>query len=218
MRISVIKTLLVKEWRVEMRQRYALAGVLLFAVGIVFIIYKSFNVLSPRLWGTMVWVLTLFAGINAIVKSFVQERAETYLYYYTTVHPLENLTAKLVYNFLFMIMLIGIIISAMILFAGNPIKDGSLMTWAVLLGGLGMSIVFTFVSAISGAAGQSATMMSILALPLVLPVVLLLIKISSVALRLIQDSSVDKDLMMLAGIDTLLLGAVLLLYPTVWRG
>lgn len=218
MRLSVIWTLLRKEWQVELRQRYALAGVVLLAIGIVFIIFKAFNEVSPRLWGTMIWVVTLFAGINAIVKSFVQENSGTYMYYYTTVHPLENLISKLIYNTLFLLVLMGIIIGAFVLFGGNPIKDGSLMTMGVLLGGLGMSILFTFVSAISGAAGQQATMMSILALPLTLPVVLLLIKITSVALRLIQDSTITQDLMMLAGIDVLLLGVCLLLYPTVWRG
>ncbi len=218
MRLSVIKTLLYKEWQVELRQRYAVAGVLLLAVAMVFIIFKAFNDVSPRLWGTMLWIVVLFTGINAIVKSFVQEDSGTYMYYYTTVHPLENLVAKLIYNYAFLLVLIMVILGAFVLLGNNPIKDGSMMTYGILLGGAGLAIIFTFVSAISGAAGQQSTMMSILALPLVLPVMLLLIKITSVALRLIQDSTVTKDIMMLAGIDTLLLGVVLLLYPTVWRG
>lgn len=201
-----------------MRQKYALAGVVLFAIGVVFIICKSFGEISPRLWGTMLWVVTIFAGVNAIVKSFVQEEASTYMYYYATVHPLENLIAKLIYNTIFLLGLIAVIVVSLILFAGNPIKDWTLLLQAILLGGTGMSIVFTFVSSISGAAGQSSTVMSILALPLVLPILLLLIKTTSVALRLIQDSAIGKDLVMLAGIDVVVLGAVIVLYPIVWRG
>ncbi|MBL0100679.1 MAG: heme exporter protein CcmB [Saprospiraceae bacterium] len=44
------------------------------------------------------------------------------------------------------------------------------------LGILGISIVFTFVSVISASENRNSTLMSILALPLVLPILLLLLK------------------------------------------
>ena len=60
-------------------------------------------------------------------------------------------------------------------------------------------------------------MMSILALPLVLPIVLLLLKITTVSVRLLVDTAIMDDVMMLIGVDFVLLGAMLLLFPGLWR-
>ncbi|MBK6500230.1 MAG: hypothetical protein IPG00_19615 [Saprospiraceae bacterium] len=72
-------------------------------------------------------------------------------------------------------------------------------------------------SVISSADGGNGTLMSILALPLVLPIVLLLLKISQVSVRLLVDTSVIEDVWLLAGLDCILLGAMLLLFPALWR-
>lgn len=218
MKWSNIIALIRKDLTVEWRQGYAVAGILLFAIAVVFILFKTFNEIGPQTWNILMWIVTLFAGINAIVKSFVQEKNDTYLYYYTLVHPLEYFLAKLIYNYFFLLLLIGIIVGAFTVFVGNPIKDFTLFAKGVLVGSIGLATVFTFVSSINGGASQNATMMSILALPLVLPIVLMLIKVTSVAMRLMQDSAIGQDLWMLAGISFLLLGVVLLLYPVVWRG
>ena len=218
MKTKNIIALILKDWKVEMRQKHAIAGILLFVVTTVFIIYKSFNDIGPQTWNILLWLVVLFGGINAIVKSFVQEKSDTYLYYYTLVSPLEHLLAKLIYNILLLFCLVLIIIGTMTIFSGNPVKDWSLFIQATSLGTIGIGIIFTFVSSISGSAGQNTTMMSVLSLPLVLPVVLTLIKVTSVAMRLMQDSTVGKDLLILAGIDALLFGMVLFLYPMVWKG
>ena len=105
----------------------------------------------------------------------------------------------------------------MAVFVGFPIKDTSLFFSGSFLGILGIAIVFTFVSVISTSDNGNATLMSILALPLVLPVVLLLLKVSAVSARLLTDTTVDGDLWLLAGIDSMLLGGTLLLFPALWR-
>jgi len=206
-----------KDFDIEIRQRYAIAGIFLFAVTTAFFIYKAFNKLTALEWNILVWIIVLFAGLNAIVKSFVQERKETYLYYYTLFGPLEVIIAKLIYNYLFTIFLTGVVIFTFTILFGNPVKDYSLFIKGLLLGTLGISSVFTFVSSVSGAGSSSGTMMSILSLPLVLPSVLLLERITAVAMRLIQDTTIGKDLYILASIDLLIIGMIILIFPTLWK-
>ncbi len=81
MNVSHILAIIKKDFDIEIRQKYAIAGIFLFAVTTAFFIYKTFNKLSALEWNILVWIIVLFAGLNAIVKSFVQERKETYLYY-----------------------------------------------------------------------------------------------------------------------------------------
>ena len=202
---------------IEFRQKFALGGIFLFATTVVFIVYKSFNNINPREWTILIWIIMLFAGLNAIVKSFLQEKKETYLYYYTLFDPIDLIVAKLLYNFMFLCVLFLIILGVMFIFTGFPVKDYGLFFMGSGLGIFGISIVFTFVSVISAADSGSSTMMSILALPLVLPIVLLLLKITTVSVRLLVDTAIMDDVMMLIGVDFILLGAMLLLFPGLWR-
>lgn len=217
MNVSHILAIMKKDFDIEIRQRYAIAGIFLFAVTTAYFIYKAFNKLSALEWNILVWIIVLFAGLNAIVKSFVQERKETYLYYYSLFGPLEVIIAKLIYNYLFTIFLTIVVILTFTVLFGNPVKDYPLFFKGLLLGTLGISSVFTFVSSVSGAGSSNGTMMSILSLPLVLPSVLLMERITAVAMRLIQDSTIGKDLYILASIDLLIIGMIVLIFPSLWK-
>jgi len=60
-------------------------------------------------------------------------------------------------------------------------------------------------------------LMAVMALPIILPVLLLAIKISAQAIGIIIDSSVDVDFMYLIGLDMLMFGLAILLFPILWR-
>jgi heme exporter protein B len=217
MKLSHILNIFLKELSIDFRQKYAVGGIFLFAAALVYIIFKAYNVIQPREWTILIWVIMLFVGLSAIVKSFVQENRETYIYYYTLFDPLELIVAKLIYNFIFLGLLFMIIIGLLYFFSGYPVKDGTLFYIGSMWGIMGMSIIFTFVSVISSSESGNSTLMSILALPLVLPILLLLLKISAVSVRLISDTSVWDDVWLLAGIDSIMLGAIIMLFPGLWR-
>jgi len=194
-----------------------MGGIFLFAATVVFLIFKSFNNISPREWTILIWIVMLFAGLNAVVKSFLQEKKETYMYYYTLFDPTDLIIAKLLYNFIFLCSIFVIILLFMGLFTSYPVKDQSLFFTGSLLGIFGISVVFTFVSVISASDNSNATLMSILALPLILPILLLLLKVSAVSVRLLNDSAVGDDIWLLFGVDSILFGAMLILFPALWR-
>ncbi len=217
MNISHLYTLIKKEFDLEFRQSHALFGVLLFAACTVFIIFKAFNTLGAFQWNVMLWIIVVFSGINAVAKSFVQENKETYLHYYTLFDPLELILAKLIYNFLFIVVIIALVILLLTIFTMNPIVNWSLFTQGALLGALGLACIFTFIAALSGIDRGGTTIMSVMALPLVLPVILLLIKITAVSMGLMVDTEIGGDLMILGGIDLMICGLMLLLFPIIWR-
>ena len=70
-----------KEIMLEWRSKYAFNGVLLYVVSTVFICYISFNLNPgfkaakgyPIVWNVLFWIIMLFASVNAIAKSFMQE-------------------------------------------------------------------------------------------------------------------------------------------------
>lgn len=209
--------LLRKDLRLELRSSYAISGILLYVFSTVFIVYSSFQNVQPDVWNALFWVIVLFASISAVVKSFVQENGARELYYYTLVNPTSILLSKILYN-IFLLSLLSLLTWLGFSFvAGNPVKETAQFFGVIFLGATGFSITFTFVSAISSKADSSSTLMAILGFPLIIPILLTLIKLSANALRLMRDTAIEKDVMILVSIDLLLLGVALVLFPFLWR-
>ncbi len=215
--LNQIWTLFKKELILEWRQKYAISGILLYVFSTVFIIYTVFIQVEPRVWNTLFWIVMLFAAVNAVTKSFIQESGNRQLYYYQITDPIAVLLSKILYNTGLLLVIGMISFLAFSVLAGNPVRNYSLFVTAILLGSLGFSITFTFISAIAAQANNNATLMAILSFPLILPIILTLLKISAQALGLIQDSSVDTDILILIGINAMLLGLGLVLFPFLWR-
>ncbi|MFK7934287.1 MAG: heme exporter protein CcmB [Saprospiraceae bacterium] len=209
--------LLQKEWRLEWRQKYAISGILLYVFSTVFIVYTAIIQVQPNVWNPLFWIIVLFTSVNAVVKSFVQESGNRELYYYQLVDPVAIILSKILYNSLLLFVLSLLSWAIFSLVTINPVKDTGLFFAALLLGGIGFSITLTFVSAISAKANNSATLLAILGFPLVIPILLTLLKISANALRLIQDTAIGTDLLILVAIDILLLGLAVIMFPFLWR-
>jgi len=216
--IKEIGWLLRKEFVLEWRNKYAIGGILLYVFSTIFIVYTAFTgVIRGPAWNTLFWIIILFASVNAIVKSFVQENSSRQLYYYQLANPVAVLLSKILYNLLLLFLLSLLTWLAFSFVAGSPVRDAGQFSLALFLGSLGFSITFTFISAISAKADNSATLMAVLSFPVVVPVLLSLIKLSASALRLVSDTSLERDILILVAIDLVLVGVSFLLYPFLWR-
>lgn len=215
--IKEIWHLLRKDLTLELRQKYAISGILLYVLSTVFIVYLAFIQLPPRVWNTLFWIIILFASVNAVAKSFVQENHSRALYYYTIANPLAVIVSKIIYNTVLLTLITFLTFGFLALIAGNPVKDMSLFIATLLLGSLGLSITLTFISAIAIKASNSATLMAVMSFPVIIPILMTLLKLSAVALRLLQDSNYMQDIWTLLAIDAILISVALVLFPFVWR-
>lgn len=210
-----------KEFLLEWRQRYALNGMLLYIVGAVFVCYLSFNArrgqLTPIVWNTLFWIILLFTAINAIAKSFVQERAGRQLYYYTLASPQQIILSKILYNTALMLVLsfLGFGVYAFVL--GNPVQDVPLYLLTLVLGAVGFAASLTLVSGIASKAENPATLMAVLSFPIILPLLLMLLKVSKNALDGLDRSVSWNEIGTVLAIDAIVLTLSWLLFPFLWR-
>jgi heme exporter protein B len=209
--------LLRKEFTLEFRQKYAIGGILLYVLSTVFIIYISFQQVSPQVWNVLFWVIMLFASVNAVVKSFVQESGHRQLYYYQLANPMAILLSKMLYNALLLLALGILTFGAMAFVAGNPVEESGQFALALFLGSIGFSITFTFVSAIASKADNSSTLMAILSFPVIIPILLVLVNLSAHSIGLLQGSMITSDIMLLSAVDLILVALGLVLFPYLWR-
>jgi len=215
--LKEITLLLRKEFTLEFRQSYAISGILLYVLSTVFIIYISFQNVSPQLWNVLFWVIMLFASINAVVKSFVQESGNRQLYYYQIANPLAILLSKMLYNALLLLVLGILTFLALSFVAGDPVEEAGKFALALFLGSIGFSITFTFVSAIAAKADNTSTLMAVLSFPLIIPILLVLVNLSAHSIGLLKGTMITSDIMLLGAVDLILMSLALLLFPYLWR-
>jgi len=217
--------LLKKEILLEWRSKYAFNGVLLYVVSTVFVCYISFHLSPgfsgsagyPIVWNILFWIIILFASVNAIAKSFIQENKGRLLYYYTIASPQAIILSKTIYNILLMSLLSILALLVYLLFFPNNVGDPLFYFLAVLLGSVSFSTVFTMISAIASKAGNNGTLMAILSFPVIIPVILLLIRISKSAMDGIERSLIYSNIGILFAINVIVIATSLLLFPYLWR-
>ena len=216
-----IKTLIYNEILLEWRNKYAINGLLLYDISTVMICYLSFslksNQINPITWNTLFWIILLFTAINAIAKSFIQEGFGRYVYYYNLVSPQGVILSKIIYNSRLMIVIALIGFMVYIIFMGNPVQDNALFILSLFLGAIGFSSTLTMVSGIASKANNSSTLMAVLSLPIIVPMLLMLIKISKNALDGLDRSLSIDELSTLGAINLIVISVSYLLFPYLWR-
>lgn len=214
-----------KEILLEWRSKYAFNGVLLYIVSTVFICYISLKI-TPGfsgsngysvVWNVLFWIIILFASVNAIAKSFMQESKSRLLYYYTIASPQAIILSKTLYNILLMALLSTLALVVYLVFFPNTLGDPLLYFLAVLLGSLSFSTIFTMISAIASKAGNNGTLMSILSFPVIIPVILVLIRLSKEAMDGLDRSQAYGNIGVLCAINAIVIATSLLLFPYLWR-
>ena len=216
-----IRALLSKEIVLEWRQRYALNGLLLYVISTVFVCYLSFSLNRGTVgivtWNTTFWIIILFSAISGIAKGFMQEREERFFFYYTIASPEAIILSKIIYNAALMLFvaLVGFGFYALVM--GNPVQDLSLFLVNVVLGAIGFSSTLTMISGIAAKAKNSSTIMAVLGFPIIIPMILMLMKVSKNAIDGFERSASYDELMTIGAINLIVLAVSYLLFPYLWR-
>ncbi len=219
--IGHIPVLVKKEMQMEWRQRYALQGLLLYLASTIFVCYLSFKAkqqtINPITWNTLFWIIILFIAINAIGKSFTQEPSQRNLFYYTLVSPEAVIYSKIIYNSLIMISvsLVGIVFYSWVM--GNPVGNMPLYLLSIILGSIGLASTLSLMAGIAAQAENSATLMAVLSFPIIIPLLLLVLKISKSAMDGISIQENWDEIVLLGALNTIVVVLSGILFPYIWR-
>ncbi len=212
-----IKALIQKDLILDFREKFGLGGVFLYVFASFFIVYLSFGEVDGVAWVTLYWIVVLFGAVNAVLKSFTQEGATRDLYYYTLVAPLVMLYAKLMYNIVLVLLICVLSFLLFGVLTAFVVSDLLWFSCGVLLGAIGIAANFTLMSALASHTRNKNTMMMILSLPVIVPLLLPLVRLSIRCLEPVRWSNVQPDLTLLLSVDLLILGLALMLFPFLWK-
>jgi heme exporter protein B len=216
-RAARIYALVRKELLCEKRQQYSFIGILLYVAATSFVLYLAIGNPEKKVWNGLFWVIQLFVCVNAVAKSFLQESRGRLLYYYSLNSAADFILSKLIFNALLMVVMSLASWALVQLLMGSPVEKPGLFFFVAVWGAISLSLVFTLLSAIAAKARQNAALMAILGFPLIMPLVLVLIKTSTVALSA-GNTPLPWALMgILIGYDVLIILLSLILFPFIWK-
>jgi heme exporter protein B len=162
-------------------------------------------------------MIQLFVCVNAVAKSFLQEGRGRLLYFYSIAGARDFILAKLLFNALLMMAMSVISLLLFMLLLGNPVIHPLRFVGMAILGGMGLSIIFTFLSAIAARAGQGAALMAILGFPLVIPQVLLIMRLTNTVFSDVFLAASSQIVLMLLALDALIIVLCMILFPFLWK-
>lgn len=214
---SHILTLFKKDLLLEIRQQYTFYGILLYVASTIFVLYLSMGEPEGPVWKGLFWMIQLFVCVNAVAKSFLQEGRGRLLYFYSIAGSRDFILSKLLFNALLMLLMSLVSLALFVLMLGNPMPNPLSFIFISCLGGVSLSLVFTFLAAIAARAQQNAALMAIMGFPLVIPQLLLLSKISNIAFAEVIQGGLAGMIGVLAGLDIMILALSLVLFPFLWK-
>lgn len=172
---------------------------------------------EEKVWNGLFWVIQLFVCINAVAKSFLQENKGRMLYYYSIASPTHFVLAKLLFNALLMLFMNILSLAIFTLLLGSPVIRMGEFVLISLLGGVSLSLVFTFLAAIAAKAQQQAAMMAIMGFPIIIPQLLLLTKVSAAAFTSAIQNGWWQIVGLLGALDIMVIALAIILFPFLWK-
>ena len=206
-----------KDLLLEIRQQYSFYGVILYVISTIFVLFLAMGRPEADVWNGLFWMIQLFVCINAIAKSFLQESKARMLYYYSIAGARDFVIARILYNAVLMLAMSITSLFLFIILLGNPFNDALKFIGLVCLGGVSLSLVFTFLAAIAAKAQQNAALMAIMGFPIIIPQLLLLMKISSTSFSSVIQAGQTTMVLLLIGLDAMVVALAVILFPFLWK-
>ena len=214
-------SLFIKDFRSELRTRYAINSLAMFIIVAISVILFSIGNerVNENLTAGLFWVVIFFTAMSGLARAFVSEEERgTSLTLQLIASPSTVFTGKLIFN-LILVFCMNIIIAVLYsaVFDAFVIRNFVLFLCAFVLGNIGLAISSTIIAAIISKAGAKGTLYPVLSFPILLPLIL-----TSVQLTLfsIDGTSFEKskfELAIIISYDVIMLTASYMLFDFIWK-
>jgi heme exporter protein B len=210
-----------KEWRGEFRTRYALNTLGLFAFTTLVVVSVSLGPLGVSLaQGTAVlpvllWIILLFSAAAGLPRAFVhEEETQTSTALRLAATPSALFCGKLLYGLTLTFALELLVTPAYVAMTSLTVKSPGLLAGVLAAGGFGLAAGSTLVAAIIAQARAKGTLFSVLAFPVLLPLLLIAVELTRGA---VAGDAADVALLQLLLYDASVTVAGFMLFPVVWN-
>lgn len=210
-----------KDFHSELRTRYAINSLAMFIIVAISVILFSIGNenISPGLTGGLFWVVIFFSAMSGLSRAFVSEEERgTSLTLQLIASPATVFTGKLLFNMI-LVFLMNIIITLLysMLFAEFIIQNYLLFFLTFIFGNMGIAISSTLIAAIIAKAGSKGTLYPVLSFPILLPLILTSVQLTSFSIDGIPISEAVFELAIVVCYDIIMISASYMLFDFIWK-
>ncbi len=209
-----------KEWRSELRTRYALNTVGLFAFTTLVVVSMALGPIgaSPearQFLPVLLWLILLFAASAGLPRTFVhEEEIHTATALRLAARPVSLFCGKALYNLTLILALELLIAPLFAAMLQMPVAHPARLAVVLAGGGYGLAIGSTLIAAMVAQARARGPLFAVLAFPVLLPLLKFAIE-ATLAASLGETTGATLSLILLY--DATLTVASLMLFPAIWN-
>jgi heme exporter protein B len=210
-----------KDWRSEIRTRYAMSSLLMFVVGtIAIIVFSVGGEDAPQeVWAGMLWVVIFFSSMSGLSRTFVSEEERgTALTLQLLSEPSAVLGGKLLFNIALVFILNFLAVLLYSLFIPEFVVRTASTFWiTIVLGSLGLACTATIMAAIIAKAHTKGTLYPVLSLPVLLPLLLAVIKTTMNAAEGLPVEEAYDEFQFLIAYIVVVIAVSNMLFDYIWK-
>ncbi len=209
-----------KDMRLELRSRYALNAILMFAITTLAVVSFSLGQsgLSPKLLAALFWVVIFFSAMSGLAQVFIrEEESGTALALRLLADPDPVYIGKLVFNFSLLTTMTVVVTPIFFIFTDAPAEHIVPFLPILALGVIGLSGATTLVAAIISRASVKGALFAVLSFPILMP---LLITLVAATEKLFAGGGLGEalaELQFLFAYAVVMITASILLFKFVWQ-
>lgn len=209
-----------KEWRCELRTRFGLNTIGLFAFTTLVVVSLSLGPLGTSeaarpILPVLLWLILLFASSAGLPRSFVhEEETHTATALRLTVTPSSLFCGKALYNLTLLLLLEALVTPLFLAMLHMDVVSLPRLVVALAAGGYGLAIGSTLIAAMVAQGRHRGPLFAVLSFPVLLPVLRLAIIVTTGAML---GETPTSALLQIFWYDGLLTVAGLMLFPVVFN-
>ena len=207
--------------RIEFRNKHGIAGLVVFSLAAVYTCYQATGTrASMESWNALAWVVLLFAAFNAVSRPWADDSENMRSFLLHTVSPQSWILARVIYYGLLLSGLGLVVFLGFALFLGVDHFRG----WNVLhfwvgieATALALASLLSLLQALASRAGGGFGLVSVLGLPLMIPVILVSTRYGMDLMKGIVFWDTAHHLLFLASLTGGFVALGYILFPYLWR-
>lgn len=213
--------LFIKDFKSEVRNRYAINSLAMFIVVAISVIMFSIGNenINEGLTAGLYWVVIFFSAMSGLSRAFVSEEERgTVLTLQLIASPATVFSGKFVFN-LILVFAMNFVITILysLLFESFVLNNFLLFALSFVLGNIGLAVSSTIIAAIISKAGAKGTLYPVLSFPILLPLILTSVRITESAIigTIIEEKILE--ILVLISYDVVMVAASYMLFDFVWK-
>lgn len=209
-----------KDAKLELRTKFGINTIIAFVLASLMVLLFALRGedLHDHAKSGLFWIIVLFASLASLSRSFVAESDQGTLDLLRLRFPATHIfTGKLLYNFVFTLAVAFFSFFLYLFLLNITIILWEIMLIGLVFGSLGLASVSTLLAALVAQSSQKGAVFSVLAIPLLIPLILIVAKVTFTGFYGDQDGSYISDISALIGYCGVTITTGSLLFDFVWN-